>query len=72
VLFGSNEPIALDLDAWRARALSPEVVRYLGEGSAKGTVQLLERIRPLHVFKRRQLERNMNWDLFPRDEFHSP
>jgi len=72
VLFGSNEPIAIDLDAWRARALSPEVVRYLGEESAQGTAWLLESVQPLRRFKRRQLTRNMNWDLFPRDEFHSP
>ena len=72
VLFGSNEPIEIDIDAWRARALSPEVVRYLGEESAQGTAWLLERVQPLHRFKRRQLDRHMNWDLFPRDEFHSP
>jgi spermidine synthase len=72
VLFGSNEPIEIDTEAWRARALSPEVVRYLGQESAEGTAWLLERIQPLHVHKRRQLLRHMNWDLFPRDEFHSP
>jgi spermidine synthase len=72
VLFGSNEPIEVDVEAWRARALSPEVIRYLGEESAHGTAWLLSRVEPLHRLKRRQLLRNMNWDLFPRDEFHSP
>jgi hypothetical protein len=72
VLFGSNEPIEIDIDTWRARALSPEAVRYLGDESAQGTAWLLSRVSPLHRFKRRQLTRDMNWDLFPRDEFHSP
>jgi spermidine synthase len=72
VLFGSNQPIEIDIDTWRARALSPESVRYLGEESAQGTAWLLGRVQELHRFKRRQLLRNMNWDLFPRDEFHSP
>jgi spermidine synthase len=72
VLFGSNEPIDVDIETWRARALSPEVVAYLGQESAEGTAWLLDRVQVLHRFKRRQLVRNMNWDLFPRDEFHSP
>lgn len=72
VLFGSNEPIEIDHDAWRARALSPEVVAYLGKERAKGTASLLSKVEPLHRMKRRQLVRHMNWDLFPRDEFHSP
>jgi spermidine synthase len=72
VLFGSNEPIEIDVDAWRARALSPEAVRYLGKDSAEGTAWLLSNVQVLHRLKRRQLIRNMNWDLFPRDEFHSP
>jgi len=45
---------------------------YLGEDTAQGTARLLEKVDALHRFKRRQLNRNMNWDLFPRDEFHSP
>ena len=72
VLFGSNEPIEIDIDTWRARALSPGSVRYLGDESAQGTAWLLSRVSPLHRLKRRQLTRDMNWDLFPRDEFHSP
>jgi spermidine synthase len=72
VLVGSNEPIDVDIETWRARALSPEVVAYLGQESAEGTAWLLDRVQVLHRFKRRQLVRNMNWDLFPRDEFHAP
>ena len=72
VLFGSNEPIEMDIGTWRRRALSPESVRYLGEESAGGTAWLLERVQPLHRLRRRQLVRHMNLDLFPRDEFHSP
>ena len=72
VLFGSNEPIEVDVATWRARVLSPQVAGYLGEEAARGTAQLLERVQPLHRMRRRQLERNMNRDLFPRDEFHSP
>ena len=58
--------------AWRARALSPEVVAYIGEDSAQGTAWLLERVQILHRYRRRHPTRNMNFDLFPRDEFHSP
>jgi spermidine synthase len=72
VLFGSNEPIEIDVALWQSRAMSPEVVGYLGEDGASGTAWLLSHVQPLHRFKRRQLLRNMNWDLFPRDEFHSP
>ena len=72
VLFGSNEHIEIDVQAWRARALSPPVVAYLGADGAQGTAQLLTRVQQLHRFRRRQLHKNMNFDLFPRDEFHSP
>jgi SAM-dependent methyltransferase len=72
VLFGSNEPIEVDPEAWRARVLSPEVVAYLGDERAQGTAWLLERVQVLHRYRRRQLIKNMNFDLFPRDEFHSP
>jgi spermidine synthase len=72
VLFGSNQPIEIDLEQWRARALSPEVKAYLGDDGASGTAWLLERVQQLHRLRRRQLQKNMNFDLFPRDEFHSP
>lgn len=72
VLFGSNEPIVLDPDTWRARALSPPVVKYLGEESAEGTAWLLQRVQQLHRMRRRQRTERMNYDLFPRDEFHTP
>ena len=72
VLFGSNQPIEIDPETWRSRALSPEVRAYLGEDGATGTAWLLERVQQLHRLRRRQLQKNMNFDLFPRDEFHSP
>jgi SAM-dependent methyltransferase len=72
VLFGSNQPIEIDVETWRRRALSPEVVAYLGRERAEGAAWLLERVQALHRYRRRQLPRNMNFDLFPRDEFHSP
>jgi hypothetical protein len=72
VLFGSNQPIEIDPDLWRSRAMSPEVAAYLGEDGASGTAWLLMRVQQLHRLRRRQLQKNMNFDLFPRDEFHSP
>ena len=71
ILLGSNEPIALDPDAWRARLRSPEVSRYLGPQASADAQWLLERLRPFHRTGRRQPESEKNRDLFPRDEFGS-
>jgi hypothetical protein len=72
ILVGSNEPLEVDLPAWRARLFSPAVRAYLGEEGAASTDWMLERLRPLHRSGRLQPERSRNRDLFPRDEFTSP
>ncbi len=72
VLVGSNEPLDVDLPAWRARLRSPEVRTYLGEEGVASTDWMLERLQALHRSGRREPERDRNRDLFPRDEFNSP
>jgi hypothetical protein len=72
ILIGSNQPIEVDLAAWRARLRTPEVRAYLGEEGAASTDWMLERLQPLHVSGRLQPEGTRNRDLFPRDEFNSP
>jgi spermidine synthase len=67
LLVGSNEPIALAIDAWRARASSPEVTSYLGANNARKLAEALETARvaePPAV-----AAGDLNHDLFPRDEF---
>jgi len=67
LLVGSNEPIEIALDAWRARAASPEVTSYLGANNVRkleealGTARIAE---PAAV-----AAGDLNHDLFPRDEF---
>jgi hypothetical protein len=65
LLVGSNQPIAIDIDTWRARALSPEVTSYLGANNAR---KLAEALGTARVAERPDLE-DLNHDLFPRDEF---
>jgi predicted membrane-bound spermidine synthase len=72
VLIGSNEPIAVDVAGWRARLHSPEVMAYLGEANAVNAMTLLEQLRPLNLKRRPRRQREVNRDLFPRDEFLSP
>jgi spermidine synthase len=72
ILVGSNEPLAIDRDAWRARLQSPAVRAYLGEEAMASTQWILDRMRPWHRAGRRQPEHERNRDLFPRDEFVSP
>jgi hypothetical protein len=72
VLVGSNQPLDVDLVAWRARLNSPELRAYLGDEGVASTDWMLERLRPLHRSGRLQPERERNRDLFPRDEFNSP
>jgi hypothetical protein len=72
VLVGSNEPLDVDLPAWRARLNSPGVRAYLGDEGAASTDWMLERLQALHRSGRREPERDRNRDLFPRDEFKSP
>jgi hypothetical protein len=69
VLLGSNEPLPVDLDAWRARLADPAVSAYLGAEGTRSVSWLLQRLRPLHRTGRRHSARDLNRDLFPRDEF---
>lgn len=68
VLVGSLDPIPLDREAWRGRAFAPEVQAYLGEGRAQ------EVWRDYLLTARPAGERevsDLNYDLFPRDEFNT-
>jgi hypothetical protein len=69
VLLGSNQPLAVDLQAWRMRLQDASVRAYLGEQGAEAVAWLLELLRPLHRTGRRHSARDLNRDLFPRDEF---
>jgi predicted membrane-bound spermidine synthase len=65
LLVGSNEPITIDLDTWRARAGSPEVTSYLGGNNARKLADALATARIAEPVPADDLNR----DLFPRDEF---
>ena len=68
VLVGSLDPIAVDPELWRARVFSPEVQAYLGEGRAQGVWRdYLLGARPAGEPE----VRDLNHDLFPRDEFNT-
>jgi spermidine synthase len=67
LLVGSNEPIEIAADVWRARAASPEVTSYLGTNNARKLAEALGTARiaePVAV-----AAGDLNHDLFPRDEF---
>ena len=68
LLVGSNEPIAIDLPAWRARLVSPEVFSYLGESLYHEVWARLQTAAPWAPKERVALD----LDLFPRDEFRTP
>ena len=72
IIIGSNEPIPVDPAAWKARLLAPAVETYLGRRNADDAWKLLEQLRPLNVKNRPRRQRELNLDLFPRDEFLSP
>jgi SAM-dependent methyltransferase len=72
VLIGSNEPIAFDPAAWKARLASPAVAAYLGPRAVADTTRLLAQLRPRNLRGRVQPARETNFDLFPRDEFQTP
>jgi hypothetical protein len=60
------------VEAWRARLYSPPVLEYLGQGNADNAMGLLAQLRPLNLKRRPRRLRELNRDLFPRDEFLSP
>ena len=67
LLVGSNDPVAVDLEAWRARAASPEVEAYLGRNNVRKLIEALETAKPLEGLGHDPDD--LNHDLFPRDEF---
>lgn len=70
VLIGSNQPIAFDPAAWLARATTPQMVAYLGPARVQALVDFLGGARP--AVRRPLNPRDLNRDLFPRDELNSP
>jgi hypothetical protein len=68
LLVGSNEPIAIDPAAWRARLVAPEVFSYLGESLFHEVFARLQTAAPWSPKGRADLD----LDLFPRDEFRTP
>jgi predicted membrane-bound spermidine synthase len=70
VLVGGNEPIAFDPAAWQARATAPQMVAYLGPARVQALVDFLRGARP--AVRRPLGPRDLNRDLFPRDELNSP
>ena len=71
ILIGSNQPLEVDAATWRARLESPAVAGYLGPRTADAW-RLLSALRVMNRRGRIQPGRATNFDLFPRDEFHSP
>jgi spermidine synthase len=68
ILVGSPDPIPVRPETWRARALAPDVQAYLGEGRAQEVLRdYLSTARPAGEPETRDL----NHDLFPRDEFNT-
>lgn len=71
ILIGSNEPIVIDAALWRSRLDAPAVAAYLGPRGTDAW-KLLSRLAVMNRRGRVQPARATNFDLFPRDEFHSP
>ena len=70
IMVGSNDPIALDLSAWRRRATDAQVVAYLGPEQSQAALADLvtaEAAPPLSAGREK-----LNRDLHPRDEFRAP
>jgi spermidine synthase len=70
VLVGSNDPIPFDPAAWQARATMPQMVAYLGPARVQELVGFLRGALP--AVHRPLGARDVNRDLFPRDELNSP
>jgi spermidine synthase len=69
-LLGSNEPIPIELDAWRARLASFGVASRLGAERTQDILHALERIRVIEGGPEEDVD--LNHDLYPRDEFLAP
>jgi hypothetical protein len=70
VLVGSREPIPVEPEVWLARLHTREVFGYLGLDVAEPLAELIKRTRPAP--REPITERDLNHDLFPRDELGSP
>jgi spermidine synthase len=71
VLLGGNEPIPVDRAAWEARLAQPGVRAQLGGAEAAGAV--LEALADARVMDEAPASaRELNLDLYPRDEFRAP
>ena len=70
IVVGSNEPLPIDLPAWEARLLRPEVARRFDRETLDG---IRARLREAVPARRNPGARvGLNRDLFPRDEFGTP
>ena len=69
-LLGSNEPIPIELDAWRARLASFGVASRLGAERTEDILHALGRIRVIEGSPEEGVD--LNHDLYPRDEFLAP
>ncbi|HUG52034.1 MAG TPA: spermidine synthase [Vicinamibacteria bacterium] len=70
LLMGSDSPIPIDPPAWRERLFVKENVTYLGRPRANGVWVELREATP--AARAPVSEGDINRDLFPRDEFHTP
>ncbi len=70
ILIGSSEPLELQTQAWLERLQRPATRAYLGAHAGALAVALQDLSGPLRP--RRFAERDLNRDLFARDEFASP
>jgi spermidine synthase len=70
IMVGSNDPLPIDVPAWRARLEAPEVLAWFGPEVAAGILDRLQEARP--PWGNPASRRGLNLDLFPRDEFSTP
>jgi spermidine synthase len=70
VLVGSNDPLAVDAEAWKERLLSRRPRRYLGPNVTGDVYSALVTWKPIDSTPVADLESNR--DLFPRDEYKTP
>ena len=68
VLIGSRSPIPIEPEEWRRRLFDPQAVAYLGPPRVNG---VWAEIAGAHALPP-PTAAEINLDLFPRDEFHSP
>jgi hypothetical protein len=68
VLIGSRSPIPIEPEEWRRRLFDPSMVAYLGPPRVNVVWAHIAGARALPP----ETPGQVNLDLFPRDEFHSP